>query len=94
MKFESSADAELSNSSNGADAPAAAFGKTACADFASAGYKNDEEKRGGGKMWSAGRLAGEGHSGTVFRAVCGDGAPARLVSAASADVADAGQSAG
>ncbi len=32
-----SADAELSNSSNGADAPAAAFGKTACADFASAG---------------------------------------------------------
>ena len=40
-KFESSADAELSNSSNGADAPAAAFGKTACADFASAGYKND-----------------------------------------------------
>ena len=38
-KFESSADAELSNSSNGADAPAAAFGKTACADFASAGYK-------------------------------------------------------
>ena len=36
-KFESSADAELSNSSNGADAPAAAFGKTACADFASAG---------------------------------------------------------
>ncbi len=34
-----SADAELSNSSNGADAPAAAFGKTACADFASAGYK-------------------------------------------------------
>ncbi|MCI6757294.1 MAG: hypothetical protein MR607_10415, partial [Lachnospiraceae bacterium] len=39
-KFESSADAELSNSSNGADAPAAAFGKIACADFASAGYKN------------------------------------------------------
>ncbi|MDY6334605.1 MAG: hypothetical protein SPL56_07365, partial [Lachnospiraceae bacterium] len=38
-KFESSADAVLSNSSNGANAPAAAFGKTACADFASAGYK-------------------------------------------------------
>ena len=39
MKFESPADAGLSNRSNGAEAPAAAFGKTASADFASAGYK-------------------------------------------------------
>ena len=38
-KFESPADAELSNCSIGAEAPAAAFGKTASADFASAGYK-------------------------------------------------------
>ena len=30
MKFESPADAGLSNRSNGAEAPAAAFGKTAC----------------------------------------------------------------
>ena len=35
--FESPADAELSKSSNGAGAPAAVFGKTAFADFASAG---------------------------------------------------------
>ena len=34
MKFESPADAGLSNRSNGAEAPAAAFGKTASADFA------------------------------------------------------------
>ena len=33
-KFESPADAELSNCSIGAEAPAAAFGKTASADFA------------------------------------------------------------
>ena len=39
-KFESPADAELSNCSIGAEAPAAAFGKTASADFASAGYKH------------------------------------------------------
>ena len=39
-KFGSSADAGLSNSSNGAGAPAAAFGKTAFADFASAGYRD------------------------------------------------------
>ena len=39
MKFESPADAGLSNRSNGAEAPAAAFGKTASADFASARYK-------------------------------------------------------
>ena len=32
----------LSNSSIGADAPAAAFGKTAFADFASAGYNYDK----------------------------------------------------
>ena len=38
-KFESPADAGLSNRSIGAEAPAAAFGKTASADFASAGYK-------------------------------------------------------
>ena len=31
----------LSNSSIGADAPAVAFGKTAFADFASAGYKDE-----------------------------------------------------
>ena len=34
------ADAGLSNRSIGAEAPAAAFGKTASADFASAGYKH------------------------------------------------------
>ena len=39
-KFESDIDMSLSNSSIGADAPAAAFGKTACADFASVRYKN------------------------------------------------------
>ena len=38
-KFESPADAGLSNRSIGAEAPAAAFGKTAFADFASARYK-------------------------------------------------------
>ena len=38
-KFESPADAGLSNRSIGAEAPAAAFGKTASADFASARYK-------------------------------------------------------
>ncbi len=37
MKFESPADAGLSNRSNGAEAPAAAFGKTASADFAAFG---------------------------------------------------------
>ena len=37
-KFESPADAGLSNCSIGAEAPAAAFGKTASADFASARY--------------------------------------------------------
>jgi hypothetical protein len=36
-KIESPADAGLSNCSIGAEAPAAAFGKTAFADFASAG---------------------------------------------------------
>ncbi len=41
MKFESDIDMSLSNSSIGADTPAATFGKTACADFASAGQKND-----------------------------------------------------
>ena len=35
-KFESPADAGLSNRSIGAEAPAAAFGKTAFADFAEA----------------------------------------------------------
>jgi hypothetical protein len=43
LKFESPADAGLSNRSIGAEAPAAAFGKTASADFASAGYKIDFE---------------------------------------------------
>ena len=38
-KFESLADAGLLNGSIGAGAPAAAFGKTASADFASARYK-------------------------------------------------------
>ena len=37
-KFESDIDMSLSNSSIGADAPAATFGKTACADFVSARY--------------------------------------------------------
>ncbi len=40
-KFESDIDMPLSNSSISADAPAAAFGKTAFADFASARYKNE-----------------------------------------------------
>ena len=43
MKFESDIDMSLSNSSIGADAPAATFGKTAFADFASVRYKSDEE---------------------------------------------------
>ena len=43
VKFESDIDMSLSNSSNGADAPAAAFGKTACADFASAGYQLESD---------------------------------------------------
>ena len=38
-KFESDIDMSLSNSSIGVDAPAATFGKTACADFASVRYK-------------------------------------------------------
>ena len=38
-RFESDIEMSLSNSSIGADAPAAAFGKTAFADFASARYK-------------------------------------------------------
>ncbi len=42
-KFESPADAGLSNCSIGAGAPAAAFGKTAFADFASARYKNEQQ---------------------------------------------------
>ena len=40
-KFESDIDMSLSNSSIGADAPAATFGKTAFADFASARYENE-----------------------------------------------------
>ena len=39
-KFKSDIDMSLSNSSIGADEPAAAFGETAFADFASARYKN------------------------------------------------------
>ena len=39
-KFETDIDMSLSNSSIGAEAPAATFGKTAFADFASARYKN------------------------------------------------------
>ena len=42
-KFESPADAGLSNFSIGAEAPAAAFGKTASADFASARYKFESD---------------------------------------------------
>ncbi len=38
-KFESDIDMSLSNCSIGADAPAAAFGKTDFVDFASARYK-------------------------------------------------------
>ena len=45
-KFESPADAGLSNRSIGAEAPAAAFGKTASADFASAGYKYKTDEKG------------------------------------------------
>ena len=45
-KFESDIDMSLSNSSIGADAPAATFGKTAFADFASVRYKSDEEHIG------------------------------------------------
>ena len=45
-KFESPADAGLSNRSIGAEAPAAAFGKTASADFASAGYKYETDEKG------------------------------------------------
>jgi len=40
-KFENDADASFSNSSIGADAPAAAFVETACADFASARNKDE-----------------------------------------------------
>ena len=40
MRFEGPASAGLSNSSSGAGAPAAAFGKTAFADFASVGYRD------------------------------------------------------
>ena len=39
LKFESDIDMSLSNFSIGAEAPAATFGKTAFADFASARYK-------------------------------------------------------
>ena len=41
QQFESDIDMSLSNCSIGADAPAAAFGKTVFTDFASAGYKPD-----------------------------------------------------
>ena len=41
-KFESSADAELSNCAIGADAPGAAFGKTTSADFASVRNKDED----------------------------------------------------
>ncbi len=40
IKFESDIDMSLSNCSIGADAPAATFGKTAFADFASARYQH------------------------------------------------------
>ena len=43
-KFESPADAGLSNCSIVAEAPAAAFGKTASACFASARYKFEDEE--------------------------------------------------
>jgi len=42
-KFENDADASFSNSSIGADAPAAAFGETAFADFASAWNKLEND---------------------------------------------------
>ena len=42
-----SADAGLSNCSIGAEAPAAAFGKTASADFASARYNNGKIQQPG-----------------------------------------------
>ena len=46
-KFESDIDMSLSNSSIGAEAPAATFGKTACADFASVRYKFVKEFENG-----------------------------------------------
>ncbi len=42
-KFESPADAGLSNRSIGAEAPAAAFGKTASADFTTAALQFTQE---------------------------------------------------
>ena len=44
-QFESDIDMSLSNSSIGADAPAAAFGKTAFADFASGRYNNGKMEK-------------------------------------------------
>ncbi len=53
-KFESDIDMSLSNSSIGADAPAATFGKTTFADFASVRYKHEEKRCGtGGRCGSA-----------------------------------------
>ncbi len=46
-KFESPADAVLSNRAIGAEAPGATFGKTAFADFASVRYKDDGNEYGG-----------------------------------------------
>ena len=48
-KFESDIDMSLSNSSIGAEAPAAAFGKTAFADFASARYKFGDGRKSCGR---------------------------------------------
>ncbi len=50
-KFERDIDMSLSNGSISADAPTAAFGKTAFVDFASAKYKY--EKSGGDDRISA-----------------------------------------
>ena len=54
-KFERDIDMSRSNSSIGADAPAAAFGKTASADFASARYRNE---KAGNPIQVADRLFG------------------------------------
>ena len=62
-KFESDIDMSLSNSSIGADAPAATFGKTACADFASVRYKNGTEESSQQKRRVVGVRV---HQGTVY----------------------------
>jgi len=56
--FDNNADALLSNSSNGAGAPAAAFGETACADFASARNKLGCMSASGEIQFAEGALSG------------------------------------